>query len=86
MRWGGASERVSVLVALGGNEEGFREVLARVEVWWMLDGYGIGPSPVAPNRLAPSSSAVGPVPFTSRTESGGQNRPEPGNCGAPVQA
>ncbi len=28
VRWGGASERVSVLVAIGVNEEGFREVLA----------------------------------------------------------
>lgn len=30
VRWGGASERVSVLVALGVNQEGFREVLACV--------------------------------------------------------
>lgn len=28
VRWGGASERVSVLVAIGVNEEGYREVLA----------------------------------------------------------
>jgi putative transposase len=30
VRWGGASERVSVLVALGVNQDGFREVLACV--------------------------------------------------------
>src|SRR5690606_9585730 len=30
VRWGGASERVSVLVAIGVSEEGFREVLACV--------------------------------------------------------
>jgi putative transposase len=30
VRWGGASERVSVLVAIGVNQEGFREVLACV--------------------------------------------------------
>lgn len=28
VRWGGAGERVSVLVAIGVNEEGYREILA----------------------------------------------------------